>query len=216
MASLTSNPQLVAFILSEAAGQRSRVNAVLTQVGAAVKSGTVLAKSDTGTAAFAMDVGATGNPTSGAIVVGAAALPGAYQITFTAATKFDVEAPNGVKIGSGTTGVAFNKNGLTFTLTAGGTPAVAGDTGKITVAAGTNKYVPYTANEAAGPAEAILYSYAPAATGDRKVVVFDCDCEVNRHLLTGLDAAAEASLRKLGIKVVGTPNLPSISTPALT
>ena len=41
---LYSQPRLVDFILSEANGQRSRENAVVTQAGAEVKSGTLLAK----------------------------------------------------------------------------------------------------------------------------------------------------------------------------
>ena len=118
-------------------------------------------------------------------------------------------------IGSGTLGVAFSKAGLGVTLTAGGTPAVAGDRATITVAAGSGKYVPYTAGAAAGPAAALLYQSLPAATGDVKAVVFTNDCEVNRALLTGLDATGEANLRALGIKVRGAASLPYVSTPAL-
>ena len=42
MATLISNPPLADFILSEASGQRSRENAVVTQTGAAIPSGTLL------------------------------------------------------------------------------------------------------------------------------------------------------------------------------
>lgn len=208
-------PAVTAFVLSEANGFGSRENATLTQAGTAVKSGTVLAQVDTGTAAFAMDAGATGNPTSGAITVGVAAVPGVYTVEFTAATKFSVEDPDGRLIGAGTLGVAFNKAGIAMTLTAGATPAVAGDTAKITVAAGTGKYVPYTASAAAGPAAAILYSGQLAKTGDTKVVVFTNNCEVNRNLLTGLDATAEAALKLLGIKVRGASGLAYVATPTL-
>lgn len=201
---LTSTPRLAEFVLTEASGQRSRENIVVTQSGAAVKSGTLLTQAgDAGAGAFGMDAGATGNPTSGAIVVGAAAIPGVYGIQFTAATKFDVEDPNGVKIGNGTLGTAFNKAGLGFTLTAGATPAVAGDTAKITVAEGNKKYVPYTAAGAAGPADAILYNHLPAATGDTKAVGFVRDCEVNRGALTGLDTPAIAQLAAKGVLVRG-------------
>jgi hypothetical protein len=55
----------------------------------------------------------------------------------------------------------------------------------------------------------------PAATGDKKVVVFNKDIEVSRDKLTGLDATAEAQLRLVGIKVRGTASLPYVSTPAL-
>lgn len=212
---LYNSPLIVDFVISEGDDFLSRDNAVVTQTGTAIKSGTILTQVDTGTGAFAMDAGATGNPTSGAITVGAAAIPGAYVIEFTAATKFTVEAPNGVTIGTGTLGAAFSAGGLGFTLTAGGTAAVAGDTAKITVAAGTGKYIPYTAGGAAGVASAILYTGLPAATGDAKVVVFNKDIEVSRDKLTGLDATAEAQLRLVGIKVRGTASLPYVSTPAL-
>lgn len=213
--SLIETPKIVAFVLSEADGFLSRENAVVTQAGTAVKSGALLAQVDAGAGTYAVDAGSTGNPTAGTVVVGAAAIPGVYTITFTAATKFDVEDPNGVVIGSGTLGVAFSKAGLGVTLTAGGTPAVAGDRATITVAAGSGKYVPYTAGAAAGPAAALLYQSLPAATGDVKAVVFTNDCEVNRALLTGLDATGEANLRALGIKVRGAASLPYVSTPAL-
>ena len=139
---LYNSPNIVDFVLSEGDDFLSRDNAVVTQTGTAIKSGTILTQVDTGAGAFAMDGGATGNPTSGAITVAAAAIPGVYVIEFTAATKFTVEAPNGVTIGTGTLGSAFSAGGLGFTLTAGGTAAVAGDTAKITVAAGTGKYIP--------------------------------------------------------------------------
>lgn len=213
--SLIETSKIVAFVLSEADGFLSRENAVVTQAGTAVKSGALLAQVDAGAGTYAVDAGATGNPTAGTVVIGAAAIPGVYTITFTAATKFDVEDPNGVKIGSGTLGTAFSKAGLGVTLTAGGTAAVAGDRATITVAAGSGKYVPYTAGAAAGPAAALLYQSLPAATGDVKAVVFTNDCEVNRALLTGLDATGEANLRALGIKVRGAASLPYVSTPAL-
>lgn len=216
MASLLSFPKLADFVLSEAPGQRSRENVTVTQTGTAIKSGTVLAMVDAGTAAFAMDAGSTGNPTSGAITVGAAAKPGVYRIVFQSATTFTVEDPDGVIVDNGALGSAFSAGGLAFTLSAGGTAAVANDTAKITVAAGSGKYIPYTANRAAGPAEAILYTDLPALTGDAKAVAFNADCEVRRGALIGLDAAAEADLRKLGIKVRGASGLPTVATPALT
>lgn len=78
------------------------------------------------------------------------------------------------------------------------------------------KYVPYD-NAGTGGAEvavAILYQHIPATTGDVKAVAFTSDCEVNRKELTGLDAAGEADLRAVGIKVRGVTT-PGISTPAL-
>lgn len=207
---------VIDFLISEANNHRSRDNIIVTQTGTAVKSGTLLTKVDTATTGTAAaNAGNTGNPTFGTITVGAAGKPGVYDVTFTAATKFDVEDPDGIKIGTGTTGVAFSKAGIGFTLTAGGTPAVAGDGFAITVAAGSGKYIPYTASGAAGPADAILYNGLPALTGDAKAVGITNDAEVSRVQLTGLDATAEAQLLTKGIKVRGTAGLPKVATPAL-
>lgn len=213
--SLTSVPRIKAVIVSEASNQRSRENITVTQTGTALASGTLLTKVDAGAGTFAMDAGATGNPTAGTIVIGAAAIPGAYVIEFTAATKFTVEDPAGKTIGTGTLGTAFDKAGVGVTLTAGATPAVAGDTATITVAAGSGKYIAYTADGAAGPADAVLYNWLPAKTGDSKAVGFVRDAELNRHELTGMDAAGQADLAKKGLIVRGTAGLPTVSTPAL-
>lgn len=213
--SLLSTPRVKAVIISEASNQRSRENITVTQTGTALASGTLLTQVDAGAGTFAMDAGATGNPTAGTITIGAAAIPGVYVIEFTAATKFTVEDPNGKTIGTGTLGSAFNKAGIGVTLTAGATPAVAGDTATITVAAGSGKYIAYTANGAAGPADAVLYNWLPAKTGDTKAVGFVRDAELNRFELTGLDAAGQADLAKKGLIVRGTAGLPTVSTPAL-
>ena len=57
---LYSQPPLADFILSEAPGQLSRENVVVTQAGTAVKSGTVL---KAGTAGKHVPYDGTGNPT---------------------------------------------------------------------------------------------------------------------------------------------------------
>lgn len=210
MTILTSgpNPGIADIVLSEGDESYSRDNVVVTQSGAAVQSGTLLTQiGDAGAAAAVAAAGNTGNPTFGAITVGAAAIPGAYDVTFTAATKFDVEDPLGVKIGSGTTGVAFSKAGMGFTLTAGGTPAIAGDGFAINVAAGNGKYIPYVAAGASGPADAILVTPLPAATGDVKALAITRMAEVNGTALVGLDATAKVQLAAKGIVVRSSTGL---------
>lgn len=216
-APLYSYPRLAAFVLSEAEGQRSRENVVVAQTGTEIRSGTVLTKSATiGSAGtFAMNPAATGRPTSGAITVGTAATPGTYVGTFTSATAFTLKAPSGATVGSGTLGTAFNSGGLQFTLTAGTPAAVAGDTFTINVTPSAARYIPYTANGAAGDANAILYSHLPAATGDVDAVAFVRDCEVNRKELLGLDNKAEGTLNAVGVIVRGSTGLMEIHTPAL-
>lgn len=110
--------------------------------------GTVLGQINVGVrdAAYAARAGNTGNFTNAFAnpKVAAGSKLGVYAITFTAATKFRVEDPDGIELGEGTTGVAF-VNVLKFTLTAGATPAVVGDAADITVtetAVVTKKVVP--------------------------------------------------------------------------
>ena len=85
--------------------------------------------------------------------------------------------------------------------------------GKVTA---TGKLVPYSnaASDGSQAVVGILLRETPAITGDVKSVVIDCDAEVNRFEITGLDTAGEADLLALGIKVRGTDTL-GISTPAL-
>jgi hypothetical protein len=100
------------------------------------------------------------------------------------------------------------------TVTVSGTDIKSGTVmGKITA---SGKYVPYSnaASNGSEVAAGILYQHIEATTGDVKAVIFNADCEVNRKELTGLDAAGEADLRALGIKVRGSTTL-GIATPAL-
>ena len=96
-------------------------------------------------------VGTQGNPTitsaagasnagngtlSGVVAAGYAAVVGTYTVEFDDATHFVLFAPNGQEAGHGTTGVAFKSGGLAFTITAGGTAFVPGDSFAITVGVG--------------------------------------------------------------------------------
>lgn len=211
---LYSKPKLVDFILSEANGQRSRENIVVAQDGDEVVSGTVLARVAAGTATFTMSADATGNPTSGTVVVGGAAQGGNYVVEFTAPTKFTVEAPDGSTVGTGTVGTPFNKGGLTFTLAAGANAAVAGDTAAISVTVAGATYVPYEAG-VTGSAAGVLYNHLPAATGNTKAVGFVRDCEVKATALTGSTPAAVTSMAGLGIVVRADGPVGTIATPAL-
>lgn len=68
-------------------------------------------------------VSGTGNPTIGTMSTNGSAVPGVWTVDFTAATVFQLIDPNGKIYGVGATGAAFTAGGLTFTVTAGGTPA---------------------------------------------------------------------------------------------
>ena len=90
------------------------------------------------TIAGAATAGNTGNGTIGTLSVLPLAKNGAYKVTFSAATAFTVTDPFGNIIGAGVTGTAFSVgNQVQFTITAGGTAFVAGDSFTVTVTAKT-------------------------------------------------------------------------------
>lgn len=127
--------------------------------------GTVLGKRTIGalSAAYVARAGNTGNFTNAfaAPPVAPGSKLGVYTITFTAATKYRVEDPDGIELGEGTTGVAF-VNQMKMTITAGATPAVVGDAADITVTAvaGDGKVVPL--NLAATDGSQVPYAIALA------------------------------------------------------
>ena len=69
----------------------------------------------------------TGNATLSAMTAGPATKSGNYVATCLTATTAQVVDPNGDEIGVATFGTAFTDAQINFTITAGGTPCVAGD-----------------------------------------------------------------------------------------
>lgn len=180
-----------AFLLSEANGGRSREQVTIAS-GRNLRSGTVLGRQLLGTTAVAAALGTnTGNGSFGTINVNSPSIQsGAYVITFLAATIFRVEDPSGVQIGDGATGVAFNTGGLSFTITAGGTPFVAGDSFTVTPAGGSGKYVafdPIAADGSQYPVGILLHPQpANATTADVVATMIARDAEVhNKKLVWG-------------------------------
>lgn len=121
---------------------------VLLAVGTAVKGGAVYVRTAAAEGKALGDIEATldisiageagentGNATIGGLAVADAA-PGDYSVVFTGATAFNVFDPDGRIVGSGATGSEFNAAGIAFTITAGGTPCVAGDEFTVTVSVG--------------------------------------------------------------------------------
>lgn len=182
-------------------------------------AGLVLGKVTKGTAAFAALGTNTGNPTCGAITVGAGAVHGEYDVVMDDATHFHVLAPPGgepgapgEEVGHGVFGGAFNAGGLGFTITAGGTACVPGDSFKITVADGSEKYVPFdpTAGDGREVAAGILWSeYRDTTSADQgAVALVRGPARVNSNELvwganvttTNQKTAALATLAALGIQ----------------
>lgn len=151
----------------------------------------------------------TGNGTIGTLTVtGYAAKAGVFAVEFDDATHFVVSDPVGTEIGHGTTGVAFKAGGLSFTITAGGTAFVPGDSFAVTVAAGSGKYKAFDPANTDGSQNpsGILFATKDATNADKPCAVVARQCEVNASELvwpTGMSAAsittALAQLKALGI-----------------
>lgn len=151
----------------------------------------------------------TGNGTCSAVTTnGYAPVVGVYTVEFDDATHFMVSAPNGQEIGHGTTGVAFSAGGLNFTITAGGTAFLPGDSFSVTVAAGVGKWVPCTATAVDGSQNAagICFALSDASLNDVNGAMVTRSCEVNKSELVwdpSMNAASQAAalvlLQALGI-----------------
>jgi hypothetical protein len=120
------------FLVSEANGHISR-DSITLAAGALYLAGTPLGQATTGATAAATALGTNaGNGTFGVITpVAQPTMIGVYAIAFSAATAFVVTAPDGTTA-PGTVGAAFSALGIGFTITAGGTPFVAGDSFTVT------------------------------------------------------------------------------------
>lgn len=151
------------------------------------------------TAAAAANAGNTGNGTSSAVTTtGVAATAGSYTVEFDDATHYVVSSPGGVQVGHGTTGVAFAGGGLGFTITAGGTAFVPGDSFQVTVGAGAGKWVPCTATAVDGSQNAagICFALSDASLNDVMGAIVVRQCEVNTAELVwdaSMNAASQAA-----------------------
>lgn len=98
-----------------------------------VKAGTSLSRGDlvmlTGIFAIAAAVAGTntGDGTVGTISVLDTAMVGSYKIEMLTATTFAVYSPDGSRLADGANTVAYAGGQIVFTVTAGATPFVAGD-----------------------------------------------------------------------------------------
>jgi hypothetical protein len=118
-----------------------------------------------------------------------------------------VEDPQGREIGHGNVAAAFSAGGLAFTLADGGTDFLAGDSFKITVAAGT-KYGPFdpAATDGREVAVAILFDDCDATAADTSAVAHTRTCEVASSKLTWAASATTnqkaAALAQLATQMV--------------
>lgn len=124
-------------------------------LGGLLDIGTVMGKITVGggtPAAAVANGGNAGNGTIGTVTALAGAQVGAYTLSFTSATAFNVYDPKGNLVGSGTVGTAF-ANQLGFTVTAGSTAFAAGDS--FTVAVPPGSYAANAGNTGNGTCGAV-------------------------------------------------------------
>lgn len=196
------------FLISEGNGHQSRDTVSLTG-GVMVLAGTVLGAQTVGTTAAAVALGSnTGNGTFSAITIAAPVQPGIYAIEFADATHFVVADPGGVEVSHGMTGSAFNAGGLGFTITAGATAFMPGDSFTVTIAGSTGKFAPLTLTAANGSQNVagILFGARDTTNADKNAVAVTRLAEVNASELiwpvgaTALQmATGTAQLKALGI-----------------
>lgn len=205
------------FILSEASFHRSRENAVIA-FSQTILAGSVLAALAVVASVVATPSAAAGNGGNATIAMTAPETTtkvkdGRYKGIAVTATTVRWENPDGVEIGTSTHGAAMAKGGIKVTITAGGTPNVAGDEFYVDVAAdaGDFQYVAFNPAGTDGSevvAGIAIYPAVTPADATARIAIIRRDAEVNGHQLewpAGISAADKANgyqgLEKLGIIV---------------
>lgn len=197
MSAITEPKQHSEFLLSEAAGNRSR-DTITVVSGQNLKAGDVIGKTVTaGTVTGAAAAGNTGNGTIGTLSAGARMKEGVYRATCiepaTNAGTFQVEDPYGAVVGVATVAVAFTGE-VNFTIADGATDFVAGDSFLITATQATEKWkvLNTAATDGTEIAAGIVCCDANATAADVKAPAYVRDCEVNGAEITwpaGITAA---------------------------
>lgn len=186
------------FLVSYANGHRSFDRGTLIS-GQNLSAGAVLGQILYATPSVPAAVG-TGNGLMSAISLGAKVKLGSYVVKMTGATAFTVTDPNGVSLPSASALGAYTDPQINFTITAGGTAFVAGDTFTIAVTAGSGKYTSYipTATDGSGVVAGILLANVNAASADVKCTVVTRASEVNASELKW-DASVTGGAIAVGI-----------------
>lgn len=192
------------------AGGHVLSRSITLALGQNLVRGAVLGKISVGAVTAAAKAGGnTGNGTISAVVALVGAKVGVYTVRFTAATVFTVEDADGNVIGTGSTGAQFADD-LQFTITAGGTPFIAGDGFDLTVAAGSGKYVLSLASATDGSQvpDLILVEPTNASAADKVTVAYYSGDYLESGLTIGAGHTAN-SIRE-GLRVKGINLIPSV------
>jgi hypothetical protein len=149
------------------ADARNLVSQPIILAAGTLKRGTVLGQQTAQPITAAVTAGNTGNGTIGTLSVGSAPKTGNYALTATDATHFAVVDPEGVSLGTAVAGTPFTGTEINFTITAGGTAFVAGDSFTVTVADAVGTYIESvkTAGDGSQNPVAILADDADASAG---------------------------------------------------
>lgn len=218
---LTEAPHAGEYLVSEAAGFRSRETGTLAE-SQTIVAGQVLGRLIDVTLAGvgAAGSGNTGEATITADPAVAAGTPaGIYTLTAVSAgatAVFLMEGPDGVALGEATTGTPATIAGIgPFTITDAGVDPAIGDQFTITVTAtadeANDQLVAFDQDGTDGSQNAVAIAFAAAetASSETKLITYTArDAEVSGHELTWPDdidadekAAAIVSLAALGIIV---------------
>lgn len=219
----TDTPRFSNVVKNELWPEMAYCRAVVTvnDAAATLKVGTVLGKTSvSGTGTVTAGGTNTGNGVFGAVTVSADAKNGTYTVTFTKAAAgagdFQVTDPQGNVVGVGTVAVAFSGGGLSFTIAAGLTDFIVGDSFTIAVVVPAVKYKAsvQTAIDGTATADAILIQEAtvPANTDTKVLVLIKGPAAVSKaglildatYDLGSEKAAVYAALEAKGIKVLET------------
>ena len=190
------------FLMSEAAGTRSRETVVIA-ASQSLAVGQVLGQILVGalSAEATAFAGNTGNGAMGAVTVDAGAQVGTYRVVITEpasnAGNFIVERPDGAIDGQGDVAAAYNGS-INFTLADGATDFVAGDGFDIVVTAADataqDQYVALdlTATDGSQTAAGLSYDAVETGVGETvEAVMIARDAEVNGNLIVYPDGATD-------------------------
>jgi hypothetical protein len=200
-----------AFLVSEANGHMSRDPGVLDNSSGSdvlFEGGLIVNEITTGTETSAHGTN-TGNGTIGAVSLGALDLFGTYNIVFTSVTEFNVVDPTGAVIGTGATGTPF-VGPVDFTITAGSTPFIVGDTFTITVTQQAPSWVSWTGGTITKLA--ILFNRVIVSAGTSKdITLIIREAEVNTAELQWdaavLSSGSVASLQAQALASLALANI---------
>lgn len=128
---------------------------------------------------------------------------GEYKLIFTDATHFIVQSATDRLVGEGVVGTAFTKSVL-FTIAAGGTAFVAGDSFKINVDVEPELDEQYVAWTGASPAKAIAaFPVSTNSTNTKKTTVINAHATVRLADLTFAVGATQAQIDQAKADLTG-------------